>query len=143
MVRFDPAGVRARLGNFPKSGGYGVPALAFLRRDRRLVWLVIGWFLLSIAAAVASGAIATASARIVCSTVHDHHMAGHGDDDAPATGHHHIGDCPLCVTAGVPPTIVFASLSCQPPAHAPTWWQVAHVTTLSAGPAPARGPPSI
>ena len=140
MVWSGSAGVRPRLGKFPKSGGQRAPVLGMLRRAHRLVWLVLAWFVLSIGAAIASPAIAAATGTMVCMEAPGHH---HGHGHAPLPGHHHTGDCPLCVTAGAPPATVAIFIQQPAPTHAPIFWTVVHVAIVAAGPAPARGPPSI
>ena len=168
MVWSGSAGVRPRLGNFPKSCGYRTPVLGTLRRARWLVWAVLAWWLLSIGAAVASPAIEAVTGKGTCTQAHGHehghdHGAVHHHDhgagshnnhglshdrglahrDVPRPGHHHTGDCPLCVMAGAPPAAIIVFAQHQPPAHAPTFWVVVLVPSFTAAPPPGRGPPLI
>ena len=113
-----------------------------LRRAHRLVWLVLAWFALSIGAAVASPAINLQSQELVCSGAHGTKLVVTGDSGAPHAGHH-LGDCPLCVTAGAPPPVAAISAAYQPPAHAPVALVAVYIVAFAAAPPAARGPPSI
>ncbi|HXD42393.1 MAG TPA: DUF2946 family protein [Ramlibacter sp.] len=114
-----------------------------LRRAHRLVWFALAWLALSIGAAAASAAIHPLALELICSVSHGNQMVVAQDDGGePAAGHHHVGDCPLCVTAGAPPPVTGIAVPHQVPAAAPTPWLAEYVAAFGAAPPPARGPPS-
>ena len=113
-----------------------------LRHTYRLVWLALTWFALSIGAVAASAVINPQAVELICSGGHAIKMVVKGDGGAPVAGHH-LGDCPLCVTAGAPPPATATCVPHQLPADAPTVLATTYVATFAAAPPPARGPPSI
>ena len=113
-----------------------------LRRAHRLIWFALTWFALSIGAMAAAAAINPQAIELICSTSHRSKMVANGDGGAPVAGHH-LGDCPLCVTAGAPPPVLTPSVPHRLPADAPAVVPIAYVATQAAVPPPARGPPSI
>ena len=80
----------------------------------------------------------------VCSAHGTKQVAAHGDAAPSHHMHEHAAHCPLCMPAGVPPTIFIALFEpVQPLAHVLQTIPAARLAGLVGAPLPARGPPSF
>ena len=112
-----------------------------LRSDRQLASLVLALFVLVVAVAAAAPAVQPERLEMVCSggSVKLMPVTGaEGQDKLPALGM----DCPLCGAVALPAPALSLPVV-QPLAHAVQSIPAAHIAALTAGPLPARGPPSL
>jgi hypothetical protein len=109
------------------------------RRHRRSVWMLLAWFTLSLALAMASPALEARAA-------HHHCEEAAEDGAAPAAEHSahtpagHLHHCVMCGLLGGPPA-AFEFAAHRLPAAAPVPRLTAGVVARSAAPLWARGPP--
>ena len=118
-------------------------ALRNARTFVRLGRLVLAWFVLSLAVAVASPLVKPQTTEMVCSGTGVIKMVVHTDDGAQEVAAHML-DCPLCLTPGAPPPLPQAALPAPAPlAHALTPVYAAYIQALTAAPLSARAPPAF
>ncbi len=80
----------------------------------------------------------------VCSADGTKHLIAVGDTTPSHEAHDHTAHCPLCMPAGVPPSIYIALFEpVQPLAHVQQSIPAARLAGLVGAPLPARGPPSF
>lgn len=112
-----------------------------LRRSKRLVTLVLAWWVLFVGAAGATAWVKPAPSQMVCSAggVVQWLALDADEGDAPmAKGM----DCPLCITVlPLPPVGVGAFALPDDLAHAMRPMVAARIAALTAPPLPSRGPP--
>jgi hypothetical protein len=108
-----------------------------------MVGTVLLWFILSLVAAIASPIVHPQALELVCTSIGSLKVVVHTDSGAEEQGMGHL-DCPLCLLAAPPP----AMRSLRLPALLPLGRAVqsipsARIAVATAGPLPARGPPSL
>jgi hypothetical protein len=113
-----------------------------LRSSKLIASLVLAWFALFLASAVASPVIKPGSMQIVCSAGGGMKMVdidGNGGEVKASASM----DCPLCASVAAPPSRLTA-LFTKPSAleHALHPIAAAHIAALTAPPLPSRGPPA-
>ena len=113
-----------------------------LRAARFLVRLVAVWFVLSMAAAIASPLVKPQAMELICSGSGAVKLLIKSDDGSTQVASHTL-DCPLCASLGAPPPVARLSAQpVQPLSHVLQTIPAAHIASLTAVPPPARGPPS-
>ena len=112
-----------------------------LRNAKLLARLVLVWFVLVVGTAIASPLVKPQGFDLICSGAGGMKMlpqsgAGHAPPGA------FVLDCPLCVSAGAPPSLAGpVAAPHQPLSYALPAIPAAPVASRSAAPPPARGPP--
>ena len=114
-----------------------------LRSSKLIASIVLAWFALFLASAVASPVIKPGGVQMVCSAGGGMKMInvdGHGGEVKASASM----DCPLCASVVAPPSRP-SSLFIKPSAleHALHTIAAAHIAALTAPPLPSRGPPSL
>ncbi len=114
-----------------------------MRPTRDLARLVLVWFVLALASAMASPLVKPQSWQMVCSASGVVKFVS-VDDNGVATAVGHQIECPLCLLAGAPPPAQACVLVAQPAfsAELPSTG-VLRVALRAAPPLPARGPPAL
>jgi hypothetical protein len=115
-----------------------------LRNTHSIARLVLVWFALTIGAAIASPFVTPQNTHQICAASGGTKvLLAHDDDSSPAVNH--TLHCPLCAGIGAPPPTVLAitfdpvqALSYVLQSSGST-----HVTSATAAPPPARGPPTV
>lgn len=114
-----------------------------LRHARFLARLVLVWFTFALGVAIASPLVKPQSMELVCASGGAMKLIVTSDDGSQAASSLTL-DCPLCVTAGGPPSL--AQPAAQLPAalaHVLLPVAAAHISGRTAAALPARGPPSL
>jgi hypothetical protein len=113
-----------------------------LRAARFLVRLVAAWFVLSMAAAIASPLVKPQAMELICSGSGAVKLLIKSDDGRTQLASHTL-DCPLCASLSAPPPVArLTAEPVQPLSHMLQAIPAAHLAALTAAPPPARGPPS-
>lgn len=110
-----------------------------LRQARVLARLVLAWFALAVAAAVASPIAQPQSLELVCSGGAMKLLVKADSSGEPATIH--TLDCPLCASVAPPPPVVRAAAAPTPVGELERSIPALAPVTRPAAPLPARGPP--
>lgn len=116
-----------------------------LRTRSLLAHLILGWFVLTMGAAIASPILHPQELQLVCTTGSTVKLVVVGDDgtDAALAGHH-VLDCPLCLHFTAPAPHAQTSVEpLQPLAHALLPAVKATITARIGAPLPPRGPPAF
>jgi hypothetical protein len=117
-------------------GRRGVASVLWIR-------LVLGWFLLSLGAAIASPVVHPQAFELICSGTGTAKVVVQTDDGAREMGAAHL-DCPLCLPAGAPPPLPAVALPpVLPLARAVQAVPAAVPGAAAALPPPARAPPNF
>jgi hypothetical protein len=115
-----------------------------LRNATRLARLVLAWFGLSVAVAMASPLVNPQSFELICSSAGAVKFLITGTDDSQAPSALHTLDCPLCAcSAGPLPLAPSVAAPSQPLGYACQSIPCAHIAARIAAPLPARGPPVL
>ena len=113
-----------------------------LRAARFLVRLVAVWFVLSMAAAIASPLVKPQAMELICSGSGAVKLLIKSDDGSTQVASHTL-DCPLCASLSAPPPVArLTAEPVQPLSNVLQTIPAAHIASLTAVPPPARGPPS-
>lgn len=114
-----------------------------LRNASSLARLVVVWFALFMAAAVASPLVNPVGAELVCSAGGAMKVIVKGAPGQNGNAKSMALDCPLCASiAAPPPAIARLPESLPACAHALQGIPAARIVARTAGPLPARGPPA-
>lgn len=111
---------------------------------RRLTVLVLAWFLLSLAASIASPIVSPKRMELLCGEGTGARMVVIDDDgDAVPMGDHSL-DCPLCLVSNAPPAVYGLLVApAKPEFHYLRRRTTAlHVVASVGAPLPPRGPPA-
>lgn len=113
---------------------------------RRRATVVLAAFIAAVAVMVLAPFVHPVAYQLVCSANGNKliAMAGHvAVDDAGSSSHEdRAAHCPLCMPAGVPPSVVACDASpVWPLAHVRRPIPAARLASLGGAPLPARGPP--
>jgi len=114
-----------------------------LRSSFALVRLVLAWFVLTMGAAGAAPLLHPVTMTVVCSESGTRLVAVDADGaEAGAQGARHTLDCPLCLPAVAPPSVLAQPLPTLA-ARGVAVQLVAspHIAAVPGAPMPARGPP--
>lgn len=112
-----------------------------LPHARRIARLVLAWFALSLAAAIAAPLVQPDNVELVCSGGALKLLAKGDAGGSAALGH--TLHCPLCAGPGAPPPLAPAGIRFAPVvAHGVQAPPAARIAVLTAAPLPARGPPA-
>ena len=113
------------------------------RQAHLLQRLMVAWFALFVAVAVASPLIKPQAMEMVCSSSGLTKLAVQGDDGAAQSQGHSL-DCALCLSLDAPPPRApRLSTYAQPLGHALALIPAARIAALTGAPLPARGPPTL
>ena len=115
-----------------------------LRNAHLLARFVLVWFALFIGAAIASPLVKPQTLEVICTGMGVMKLMVQTDDGAQGVQSSAM-DCPLCVlnTAPPPPVTHFVVAPAQPLAYMLQSIPAAHISSLTAAPLPARGPPAF
>lgn len=115
-----------------------------LRNIKFIARFVLVWFALSIGVAMASPIVKPQAMELICSSAGAMKLLIQTDDGAKEVSSHTL-DCPLCASNNAPPPSVahLTAEPAQPLAYAMQSIPAAYITSLTAAPPPARGPPSF
>lgn len=105
--------------------------------------MVLVWFALFMAAAIASPIVHPTDTQMVCSSTGGMKMVAMDNEGADANTATTM-DCPLCAAVAIP--LQAASVRLEKPsvlAHSLQPITSAHIASVTAPPLPSRGPPSI
>lgn len=120
------------------------PAVIRATRLRRLARFAVATFIAMVCVTVIAPWLHPMVYEEVCSADGTKQVLAAGDSAPSHEMHDHGAHCPLCMPAGVPPSIVFASFEpAQPLAHVRQSVPAARLAGLVGAPLPARGPPSF
>jgi hypothetical protein len=114
--------------------------MQFLRNAHFLARLVLVWFALSLGVAVASPLVNPQASELICSSAGVMKLIVKTDDGAKEVSAPML-DCPLCATAGAPPSLQAKFEPLLPLGHVLRSIPSAVIAALTAAPLPARGPP--
>lgn len=113
-----------------------------LRSARPLARFVLLWFMLALAAAVASPLIKPQAVQLICTGSGAIKVLRLADDGTVQTGGH-VLECPLCVIADAPPPAMRTSVQLSAtPARVTDRGVGARLQARCAPALPARGPPA-
>lgn len=106
---------------------------------------VLGWFMASLGVAIAAPIVHPQSIQLICSSTGTIMLVMQTDDGTVEKMGSSGMDCPLCTSAGAPPTApTHGGLIAPPPlAHALQPIEAARIAAATAAPLPARGPPTL
>ena len=117
--------------------------MQILRNAHLLARFVLVWFALSLGVAVASPIVSPQAAELICSGAGVMKLIVQTDDGAKEVSSPML-DCPWCATGGAPPLSFYVKFeSFAPLGHVLQSIPSAFMVALTAGPLPARGPPSF
>ena len=116
-----------------------------LRHAKHLAAFALLWFLVSLCISVASPLVSAKPLEQVCSSGGLLKQINTSGDESSTSNHsNHSLDCPLCMTAGIPPMPLSAPFTKPSPlAHALQLIEAAHIASATAPPLPSSGPPAI
>jgi hypothetical protein len=104
---------------------------------------VLLWFMLSLGAAIVAPFVHPQVVELVCTSLGAVKAVVHTDSGVEEQGMGHL-DCPLCLLAGPPPSLPVLDLpAILPLGHAVQAFPSARIAVATAGPLPARGPPTL
>jgi hypothetical protein len=111
-----------------------------LRNAAFLARLVLAWFALAIGVAVASPVVKPQAIELICSGGVIKLLASSDDGGESAAGH--TLDCPLCASLAAPPMARRDFTQALPQGDVLRANPETRITTFTAAPPPARGPPA-
>lgn len=115
-----------------------------LRNSLSLTRLVLAWFMLTLAIAVASPIVHPKVIEVVCTSSGSMQVIMLDDDGQATPGLHHSLDCPLCLTITAPPAYSSQHLEQPQPLGLALHPVVsARIAALVGAALPPRGPPVL
>jgi hypothetical protein len=117
--------------------------MPYFRHARQITRFLLVWFVLSLAAAIASPIVRPQATEVICSASGVMKLVPTGQGDSAQAGLHTL-DCPMCAMLGAPPAKPATAqvLPPHPLSYAMRSAPAAHIAWSTAAPLPARGPPA-